>query len=127
MAAKKQPRVIKSNPPISLHNLLIILGALGSIIAGQYSVFHGTTLIQILTGWQIVSGPVLPFLGALGILGGLIALYGMLKSESNIVVIGGLVGLLAPSFLAVSAVIGGLLMRIKTQKTVIAKLLTYPK
>jgi hypothetical protein len=98
-----------------------------SIVAGLFSVFIGTTLIQMITGWSLVSGSILPYIGLLGIMGGCLALYGMVINENQVVIIGGILGFFSPSFLSVLSVIGGLLMRITVQRAAISKLLTYPK
>ncbi len=125
--AKKEPKVVKADENINLSRIFVFIGGILSIVGGLCSIFLGTTLIQIVTGWNVVSGTILPYLGFLGIIGGLFALYGMVKNENTTVILGGILGLFSPSFLSVLSIIGGLLMKVTTQKTAITKLLTYPK
>lgn len=127
MASKKNPKVIKGDGLLSLPNILIFIGGVASVIAGLCSIALGVTLIQITIGWGGISGPILPYIGFIGMFGGLIALYGMIKKKNHMVILGGVLGVASPSFLSVLTVIGGLLMKVRLQKRAIDKLLTYPK
>ncbi len=126
MAYKKKPKIVMRQESTGLR-ALIFTGGILSIIAGLCSIFLGTTLIQIVTGWKLISGPVVPYFGLLGVFGGVVTLYGLARNETHVIISGGMLGLLSPSFLSVLSVIGGLLLRINIQKAAINKLIAYPK
>jgi len=90
---------------------LALIGGLLAVVAGIVSMSTKTPLIAHLTGIELVSGSILLPLGALGVVGGLLALYGGLYGKPTYTMIGGLVGLLAPCGLSLLAVVGGALMR----------------
>jgi hypothetical protein len=90
---------------------LAVAGGVLAAVAGVVSIATQVPLITHLAGAELVSGPVLIPLGALGILGGLLALYGGLRAKPGYAVMGGALGLLAPCGLSLLAVIGGALMR----------------
>ena len=95
---------------MKLYEWLVIIGALFAIIAGLSSIVIGKPLITLLTGIVIVSGNILPYLGLIGIIGGLIAFYGLKKNDKLIVFVGGVLGLISPCGLSILAIIGSLMM-----------------
>ena len=90
--------------------VLGVLGGLLALVAGIVSIATRTPLITHLTGIEMLSGGVLVFLGSIGVVGGLLAVYGGAQSRPLHAIIGGILGLLAPCGLALLAIIGGVLL-----------------
>ncbi len=90
--------------------LLGVVGGLLAFIAGIVSIATRVPLVTHLTGAELLSGDVLIFLGAIGVVGGLLAVYGGLQLKAPHTIAGGVLGLLAPCGLSVLAIIGGALL-----------------
>lgn len=92
-----------------------ILGMVGgalAVVSGLVSLLTRKPLISHLTGIELgfLSESLLPILGIVGILGGLIALYFSYTRVPMYVIIGGILGLAPPCGLSILAIIGGYLM-----------------
>ncbi|MCX8196261.1 MAG: hypothetical protein N3F67_04210 [Acidilobaceae archaeon] len=92
-----------------------ILGYLGgalAVVSGLVSIALQRPLISILTGLELgfIPASLLPVLGAIGVIGGLVALYFSYRREPLYVIVGGVLGLAPPCALSLLAIIGGLLM-----------------
>lgn len=85
-------------------------GGLLAIIAGLVSILTQRPLITHLTGITLIEGSVLIITGLIALIGGLIAIYFSYRRIGLYVIIGGILGLLAPCVLSVIAIIGGYLM-----------------
>ncbi len=86
------------------------VGGILAVISGIVSVVTRKPLATHLFGLALIEGNVLLVTGAIAIIGGLIALYYSYRGRGLYVVIGGILGLLAPCVLSVLAIIGGYLM-----------------
>ncbi|MCS7107319.1 MAG: hypothetical protein NZ902_04360 [Acidilobaceae archaeon] len=92
-----------------------ILGYLGgalAVVSGLVSIALQKPLISILTGIELgfIPASLLPILGGIGIIGGLVALYFSYTRVPMYVIIGGILGLAPPCALSLLAIIGGYLM-----------------
>jgi hypothetical protein len=87
------------------------IGGALAVVAGTVSTVTLKPLITHLTGISLIEGNILVWLGHLGIIGGLVALYFAYKGNGLYTMIGGLLGLTAPCGLSILAVIGGYLMQ----------------
>jgi hypothetical protein len=87
------------------------IGGALAVVAGTVSTVTLKPLITHLTGISFIEGSILVWLGHLGIIGGLVALYFAYKGNGLYTMIGGLLGLTAPCGLSILAVIGGYLMQ----------------
>ena len=93
---------------------LVYVGGVAAILGGLSSIVYKTPLIQKVLNISLpafFSGEILLVLGAVGLLGGLVALYGGYKKDWKLSIIGGAVGLLSPCILSLLAIVGGILMR----------------
>jgi len=91
----------------------VYLGYIGgalATIAGAVSVITQKPLITHLTGITLVEGSILLLTGIIAIIGGLIALYFSYRNVGLYVIVGGVLGLIAPCALSILAVIGGYLI-----------------
>ncbi|MEN2999766.1 MAG: hypothetical protein ABDH61_04245 [Acidilobaceae archaeon] len=86
-------------------------GAL-AVVSGIVSITLQKPLISVLTGISLgfIPASLLPVLGGIGIIGGLMALYFSYARAPLYVMIGGILGLAPPCGLSVLAIIGGYLM-----------------
>jgi hypothetical protein len=100
----------KGGVGMKLEEYLIIIGAVFAVIAGLTSITTGKPLITLLTGFTVISGDITPYLGLIGFIGGLVALYGFKKNDKMIIFIGGVLGLLSPCGLSILTIIGSLMM-----------------
>ncbi len=98
----------------SLGKILAVIGALLALLSGLYSVFADKPLIAALTNGAILGGlggSQLDVMGVVGVFGGILALASAVAGLWLGVVVGGILGLIAPCGLAILAIIGGILMK----------------
>jgi hypothetical protein len=95
---------------MKLEEYLIIIGAVFAVIAGLTSITTGKPLITLLTGFTVIAADITPYLGLIGFIGGLTALYGFKIKSKETVFVGGVLGLIAPCALSILTVIGGLML-----------------
>ncbi len=89
------------------------LGYIGGVLAvvfGAVSIITQKPLITHLTDISLIEGSILLMTGVIAIIGGLIALYFSYRGNGLCVIIGGILGLIAPCALSALAIIGGYLM-----------------
>lgn len=87
-------------------------GGILAVVSGLVSIALQKPLISLLTGVQLgfIPASLLPLLGGIGVIGGLMALYFSYSRAPMYVMIGGLLGLAPPCALSLLAIIGGYLM-----------------
>jgi hypothetical protein len=86
------------------------IGGVLAVVSGAVSVITQKPLITHLTGISLIEGSILLATGVIAIIGGLIALYFSYKGNGLYVIVGGILGLIAPCALSALAIIGGYLM-----------------
>jgi|BEDMetMinimDraft_2_1075160.scaffolds.fasta_scaffold01485_6 hypothetical protein len=87
-----------------------ILSGIGGVVAVVAGILSATTrepLLTHLTGLRLLGGAILIPLGVIGLIGGLVNLYGVYRGKPWFMIGGGLVGTLAPSFVSLLGVLGG--------------------
>jgi hypothetical protein len=87
------------------------LGGALAVVAGAVSTITLKPLITHITGISLIEGSILVWLGHLGMIGGLMALYFTYKGNGLYTMLGGVLGLTAPCALSALAIIGGYLMQ----------------
>jgi len=95
---------------VSVGRYLGYIGGVLAVIAGLVSAITQKPLATHLFGISLVEGSLLIATGVIAIIGGLLAIYFSYKGNGLYVVVGGVLGLIAPCILSILAVIGGLLM-----------------
>lgn len=95
---------------MSIGRYLGYAGGILAIVAGIVSIATRKPLASYIFGLTLVEGNVLIIMGLIGLLGGLVAIYYSYRGNGLYVIIGGILGLLAPCALSILAVIGGYLM-----------------
>jgi len=86
------------------------IGGALAVVSGAVSAITQKPLITHLTGISLIEGSILLVTGLIAIIGGLIAIYFSYRSIGLYVIVGGILGLIAPCALSVLAIIGGYLM-----------------
>lgn len=86
------------------------IGGILAVIAGIVSIATRKPLASHLFGLTLIEGNILIITGLVALIGGLIALYYSYRGNGLYVIIGGILGLVAPCALSVLAIIGGYLM-----------------
>ncbi len=91
--------------------ILAYLGGLFAIVSGLVSAATQKPMIYYIAGTAPLSGSPLIATGIIAVIGGLLVFYGTSKNNPGQVIIGGILGLIAPCILSILAVIGGLMLR----------------
>ena len=86
------------------------IGGVLAVVSGAVSVITQKPLITHLTGISLIEGGILLVTGVIAIIGGLIAIYYSYRGNGLYVIVGGILGLIAPCVLSILAIIGGYLM-----------------
>lgn len=94
--------------PIS--RIIATIGGLLTLIGGIVDVALRHSLEYYMYGLNIVNGAVMIYLGVLGIIAGLMTLYGIYKNDRDFVIAGGAIGLAATEF-SILSILGGLSIR----------------
>jgi len=89
--------------------ILGIIGGIFALVAGVVSIATGVPLATKLFGLNLVEGGIVKGMGIIGLIGGLLSLYSSSAGKASLLLLGGILGLLAPCGLSILAVIGGVL------------------
>ncbi|MQL56299.1 hypothetical protein [Acidianus ambivalens] len=94
-----------------VEKVLATIGGILTLIAGIVDIATRNPLAHYIYGLNIISGSVMIYLGILGIVAGLMTLYGEYKNDRDFVIAGGALGLATPTEFSLLSLIGGLLMQ----------------
>ncbi len=89
---------------------LAYLGGVFAVLSGLISALTQKPTIYYITGAEPLAGSILIVTGIIAIIGGLLVFYGASRNSYPQVILGGVLGLIAPCILSVLAIIGGFLM-----------------
>ncbi len=91
--------------------VLSVIGGVITLIAGLVDLITRHPLDHYLYDLNVVSGSVMVYLGIIGVVAGLMTLYGAFKNDREFVIAGGALGLLTPTEFSLLSLIGGLSMK----------------
>ena len=94
-----------------VEKVLTTIGGVLTTIAGIVDIVTRNPLPHYIYGLNIISGTIMIYLGILGIVAGLMTLYGEYKNDRDFVIAGGALGLATPTEFSLLSLIGGLLMQ----------------
>jgi uncharacterized membrane protein len=92
-----------------IERVLETIGGVVTIIAGLVDIVLRHPLDYYLYKFNALSGSVLVYLGILGIIAGLMILYGGFKDKRDFLIGGSAIGLATPTEFAILSLIGGLI------------------
>lgn len=92
-----------------IERVLETIGGVVTLIAGLVDIVLRHPLDYYLYKFNALSGSVLVYLGILGIIAGLMILYGGFKDKRDFVIAGSAIGLATPTEFAILSLIGGLI------------------
>lgn len=87
--------------------IISVIGGILTLIGGIISVAARHSIEYYMYGLNIVNGSVMIYLGVLGIIAGLMTIYGAYKNDREFVIAGGAIGLATTEF-SILSIIGGL-------------------
>lgn len=102
---------------IMISKVTSIVGGIVTLIAGLVDIITRHPLDHYIYGLNIISGSIMIYLGILGIVSGLMTLYGTYKDNRDFVIAGGAIGLATPTEFSLLSIIGGLSMKTEKQVT----------
>lgn len=90
---------------------MTIIGGLLTLVAGIVDILTRKPLAHYIYGLNIGNETLMIYLGIIGIVAGLMTLYGGFRNNRDFVITGGALGLVTPSEFSLLSLIGGLLMQ----------------